>query len=430
MTDRSTPRPARLTDAVHAEGALVSAQIGHAGPVANTRRTAPQAWLTPSTRMISPPGSWAGPRRHPRRHRRGHRLRTPAARSAVACRVRRVEIHLGHNYLLSSFLSPNLNRRRDEYGGSRSRTVPASPAGSSPRCALAVGPSVAVLAKLNMADGVGGGPVARREPAVRALLEEDGQLDALELTGGSSLLNGMYFFRGDVPIRSSSLRGRRHSVGPASACMGHKHPPELPVRGGVLPPVRPPVPRRELDHAVDPARRHQRARDRSTAPSREGFEFVAMARALLREPDLIQPDARAASIASAVRALQQVHAHHLQRAPAACSRPRPTRRLGPMKRLSGRVAVVTGAGSGIGRATAIALAERGCAIAAVDVHPDGAEETAEQVRSLGVLASAHLADVRDADRMNELPTEVEGFARSVPDPGQQRRGDRRRRVHR
>ncbi len=79
-----------------------------------------------------------------------------------------------------------------------------------------------------------------------------------------------------------------------------------------------------------------------------------------------------------------------------------------MKRFSGRGAVVTGAGSGIGRATAIALAERGCAIAAVDVHPDGATETAEQVRSLGVLASAHLADVRDADRMNELPTEVEG----------------------
>lgn len=78
-----------------------------------------------------------------------------------------------------------------------------------------------------------------------------------------------------------------------------------------------------------------------------------------------------------------------------------------MKRLSGRVAVVTGAGSGIGRATSLALAERGCSIAAIDVHPDGAEETAKQVRSLGVSASAHLADVRDADRMNELPTEVE-----------------------
>ena len=32
------------------------------------------------------------------------------------------------------------------------------------------------------------------------MLEADGQLDALQLTGGSSLLNGMYFFRGDVPM--------------------------------------------------------------------------------------------------------------------------------------------------------------------------------------------------------------------------------------
>ena len=79
-----------------------------------------------------------------------------------------------------------------------------------------------------------------------------------------------------------------------------------------------------------------------------------------------------------------------------------------MKRLSGRVAVVTGAGSGIGRATSLALAERGCSIAMVDVEPDGAEETADLVRSLGARASVHVADVRDPKRMGELPAEVEG----------------------
>ncbi len=33
------------------------------------------------------------------------------------------------------------------------------------------------------------------------LLEDDGHLDAIELTGGSSVLNGMYYFRGDVPLK-------------------------------------------------------------------------------------------------------------------------------------------------------------------------------------------------------------------------------------
>ncbi|HTO00600.1 MAG TPA: SDR family NAD(P)-dependent oxidoreductase, partial [Microthrixaceae bacterium] len=80
--------------------------------------------------------------------------------------------------------------------------------------------------------------------------------------------------------------------------------------------------------------------------------------------------------------------------------------VGPMKRLDGRIAVVTGAGSGIGRATSIALAQRGCSVAIVDMQPAGAEETAEMVRAHGPRASVHLADVRDPNRMDELPAEV------------------------
>ena len=77
-------------------------------------------------------------------------------------------------------------------------------------------------------------------------------------------------------------------------------------------------------------------------------------------------------------------------------------------RLEGKRAIVTGAGSGIGRATSLALAERGCSIAVVDVQRDGAEETADLIRSLGTRASVHVADVRDPKRMGELPSEVEG----------------------
>ena len=79
-----------------------------------------------------------------------------------------------------------------------------------------------------------------------------------------------------------------------------------------------------------------------------------------------------------------------------------------MKTMKGRIAVVTGAGGGIGRATSLALAGRGCHLALVDVKPDGLAETQEAVKALGVNATAHLADVSSSDRMAELPHEVTG----------------------
>ncbi len=71
--------------------------------------------------------------------------------------------------------------------------------------------------------------------------------------------------------------------------------------------------------------------------------------------------------------------------------------------LQGRTAVVTGAGSGIGRATAIALSARGCRVALVDLRADGISETT------GLLtgpSSTHVADVSDESRMRRLPDEV------------------------
>jgi glucose 1-dehydrogenase/3-oxoacyl-[acyl-carrier protein] reductase len=62
---------------------------------------------------------------------------------------------------------------------------------------------------------------------------------------------------------------------------------------------------------------------------------------------------------------------------------------------SGRAAFVTGAGSGIGRATAVRLAGEGAAVAVVDVRLEAAEETVSQIETAGGRAAAFTADVRD-----------------------------------
>ena len=63
--------------------------------------------------------------------------------------------------------------------------------------------------------------------------------------------------------------------------------------------------------------------------------------------------------------------------------------------LQGRVAVVTGGGSGIGRAVAIRLAEDTAKVAILDINADGAEDTANMIRAAGGVALAVSADCSD-----------------------------------
>jgi NAD(P)-dependent dehydrogenase (short-subunit alcohol dehydrogenase family) len=77
-----------------------------------------------------------------------------------------------------------------------------------------------------------------------------------------------------------------------------------------------------------------------------------------------------------------------------------------VRSLVDRIAVVTGAGGGIGRATSLALAERGCSVAAVDVDEAAAAETARQVEVVGRPASVHVADVRELAAMEALADDV------------------------
>ena len=75
--------------------------------------------------------------------------------------------------------------------------------------------------------------------------------------------------------------------------------------------------------------------------------------------------------------------------------------------LSGKVAVVSGAAQGMGQATSIAMAECGADVVLVDRNPEGAEATAETVRSQGRRAFVISADVSDPDAIAELFKQVD-----------------------
>jgi NAD(P)-dependent dehydrogenase (short-subunit alcohol dehydrogenase family) len=70
--------------------------------------------------------------------------------------------------------------------------------------------------------------------------------------------------------------------------------------------------------------------------------------------------------------------------------------------LSGHWALVTGAGSGIGRASAFAFGERGASLAICDIAEDGLAETSERLRALGRDVIAERVDVADADAMERF----------------------------
>jgi 2,4-dienoyl-CoA reductase-like NADH-dependent reductase (Old Yellow Enzyme family) len=280
MKPEILPDLQRLTDAVHAEGAKVAAQLGHAGLVANTLSNKVPT-LAPSTRISAPAmGLVKGATKQQIREVIADFER--AAWIAIDAGFDVLEVHLGHNYLPSSFMSPNLNKRKDEYGGSvenRAR-FPRELVEAVKRVA---GDQVAVIAKFNMEDGVEKGLWLDESLPIAKLLEADGHLDAIELTGGSSVLNGMYYFRGNVPMRQF-IESQPKLVGLGLRIMGHKIFPSYPFEEAFFLPQA-----RQFRDALDMPLillGGVNKLDTIKGALDEGFELVAMARALLREPNL------------------------------------------------------------------------------------------------------------------------------------------------
>ena len=92
--------------------------------------------------------------------------------------------------------------------------------------------------------------------------------------------------------------------------------------------------------------------------------------------------------------------------------------------LAGRVAIITGGASGIGRETALAMAAAGAAVAVADLNDDGAAAVAGQIADGGGVAMSVAVDVADEARVAAMVAAVtERLGRRV-DTGQRRGGDR------
>lgn len=271
-----------ITDGIHARGAKASIQIGHCGNMTH-RSTAGQ----------TPVGATTGFNLYSPTFVRGLRkdeLRDLARKFGDAVRTARdagfdcVEVHAGHGYLISQFLSPYTNRRRDEYGGTLSNRMLFMQQ-CMEEVMKAAGSDMGVLVKTNMRDGFKGGLEIDDCLTVARELQNLGA-HALVLSGGFVSKAPMYVMRGEMPIYSMTY-----------------YMPQLWLKYGVRwfgKFMIPKAPFKEL-YFLDDARTFRRElkvplvyvggvvsrEGADIVLDREGFDFVQMGRALLNEPDFV-----------------------------------------------------------------------------------------------------------------------------------------------
>lgn len=198
MREEIIPQLKELTDAIHAEGAKASIQLGHCGNM--THR---------ATCGCTPVGASGGFNIYsPTFVRKLRREELPelarcygdAVRLARKAGFDCVEIHAGHGYLISQFLSPYTNRRHDEYGGSLDNRM------RFMRMVMkevmeAAGDDMGVLVKMNMHDGFRRGMQTEECIKVAQELEKLGA-HALVLSAGFVSKAPMEVMRGAMPLKT------------------------------------------------------------------------------------------------------------------------------------------------------------------------------------------------------------------------------------
>lgn len=282
MREEIVPGLRKLTDSVHKEGAAASIQLGHCGNMSHKKICGE-----------TPVGASSGFNLYSPTFVRGLRkdeLRVMAKAYGNAVRLAResgfdaVEIHAGHGYLISQFLSPYTNHRKDEYGGSldnRMRFMDEVMA----EIMKAAGNDMAVLVKMNMRDGFKGGMDIEESLQVAHRLVNDGA-QALVLSGGFVSKAPMYVMRGAMPIKAMTHYMDCWWLKLGVKMVGHLMIPSVPFKEAYF-----------LDDAMLFRKEIKNiplvyvggliSREKIEDVLDKGFEFVQMGRALLNEPGFV-----------------------------------------------------------------------------------------------------------------------------------------------
>ena len=198
MREEIVPELKKLTNAIHKEGAKASIQLGHCGNMSHRRICGCRPYgAIPGFNLYSPTfvhGMTAA------EIDQVVEAYGKAVELSIEAGFDAVEIHAGHGYLISQFLSPYTNHRKDEYGGSLDNRMR-----FMRRCMKAVTDAgkgkVAIFVKMNTRDGFKGGMEVDECIEVARELQKCGA-DALVLSGGFVSRAPMYVMRGQFPVKA------------------------------------------------------------------------------------------------------------------------------------------------------------------------------------------------------------------------------------
>lgn len=272
----------KLTDAIHKEGAAASIQLGHCGNMSHKRICGCTPISASSGFNLYSPTIVRGMRQSEiasmaRAYGEAVRLAREAGMDAV-------EIHAGHGYLISQFLSPYTNHRKDEYGGSlenRMRFMRMC----MEEVMKAAGSDMAVTVKTNMRDGFKGGLEIDECLEVARTLQDQCRAHALVLSGGFVSRAPMYVMRGEMPIRTMAYYMPRGYLPIGIRMVGKYMIPSEPFKEAYF--LEDALKFRKALHLPLIYVGGLVSRDKIEEVLNDGFEFVAMARALVNEPSFV-----------------------------------------------------------------------------------------------------------------------------------------------